>query len=1055
MADGLSFDNLRADQLRGDDELIGVRQTDEGFNLKVDQLRALIQAGGLDVSSLTEAQQTALADLKFVVGEDGRLRALEGGDLESSVRTIAQGIAETVAVGEAGADGYSPVLGLVRVSATEEDATGAFFAFKIVGYVQSSGIDAGFGGTYSATETYGRGAFVISGSDVYMSLEDANTGNALTSTSHWVRLTAQGLSEAEILALVSPAARVEGQATGTFDDARIPPEITRDDEVEDFALVANSATQVPDAKLPDIDTAKLADDAVTTAKIADGAVTRAKLEGAQQLLAPFNSTRSDQSRSVGASASNHGVASGAAGRFAPVAGQGGQMRATVSVALRSSTGSLPPSRSGIGVSHATVDVEISCLGQTATGSVAYTGRSGRPSVNAPLGTIVVDPVLLGADDIVVTMRLTTRSGDPLQSPAFTGPPTITATATLSLFREGTIDERIAQPAREGDTSRWTKDKVPSDTVYDGDALLLPSPASGDAGKVAKVNPAEDGYVLADDEAGTGGGGGLTQAAVDARIAPYARAVPTGQIADAQIPSAIARDTEVAAAAAADWAKETGRTGRAPKAALPSDTAYDADVPTDAEIDTRADARVVAGTIGAARSQATFGDEVDSLVENFALAANSSTQVPDAKIPSGIARDSEVAAAEAADWAKETGRSGTAPLAAIPEITTAKIAADAVTQPKIGPGAVGTTELDDAAATEAKLAANAVSTTRIVDSAVTRSKLAADQQIPALTGQGGKFLAINAGATAVEAVDAPSGGGGGGGGNAFLVRVGRTSRGELLVSVNREGFFRFRAYQLSGTSGTPLIARADSTNLTLRGGTSLGEFRRVSTSPFSGTGLIALSITQVRSASSSVQLGAWAGAFEASAWNVLFAHSRRDAPTVNSSMIVVSVGGGGLDQAAVDARIRALVPSAVDRTVQLASETTVAAGGSGWGSWGDLEDITIAAAEAGALLIYAHMHGQSSISAGNPRGYSEWRLVRTRATVDTVLETNGIYGPRNFTASSISADVWGYLVYKGTVQSGDVIKVQARHWVDTTTDAAGNVVYAANADNTINIFRTGV
>ena len=44
------------------------------------------------------------------------------------------------------------------------------------------------------------------------------------------------------------------------------------------------------------------------------------------------------------------------------------------------------------------------------------------------------------------------------------------------------------------------------------------------------------------------GGGLDDAAVDARIAPYARTVPTGTIADAQIPAEIMRDTELTAAA---------------------------------------------------------------------------------------------------------------------------------------------------------------------------------------------------------------------------------------------------------------------------------------------------------------------------------------------------------------------------------------------------------------------------------------------------------------------------------------------------------------------------
>ena len=68
------------------------------------------------------------------------------------------------------------------------------------------------------------------------------------------------------------------------------------------------------------------------------------------------------------------------------------------------------------------------------------------------------------------------------------------------------DGRILAPARTGNAARWPKSKVPSDTVYDGDASLLPTPGSGDAGKVAKVNAGETGYVLAADEQGSGGGG---------------------------------------------------------------------------------------------------------------------------------------------------------------------------------------------------------------------------------------------------------------------------------------------------------------------------------------------------------------------------------------------------------------------------------------------------------------------------------------------------------------------------------------------------------------------
>ena len=64
-----------------------------------------------------------------------------------------------------------------------------------------------------------------------------------------------------------------------------------------------------------------------------------------------------------------------------------------------------------------------------------------------------------------------------------------------------------------------------------------------------------------------------------------------------------------------------------------------------------------------------------------------------------------------------------------------------------------------AVTSVKIAANAVTTGKIANLAVTRGKLAADQQVPALTGQGGKYVAVNSSANALELVDAPTGGGG--------------------------------------------------------------------------------------------------------------------------------------------------------------------------------------------------------------------------------------------------------------------------------------------------------
>lgn len=61
-------------------------------------------------------------------------------------------------------------------------------------------------------------------------------------------------------------------------------------------------------------------------------------------------------------------------------------------------------------------------------------------------------------------------------------------------------------------ARIAKDKLPSDTVYDGNTLLLPAPAPGDGGRVPTVNPAGRAYYLADAHeaaAGEDGSDGLT------------------------------------------------------------------------------------------------------------------------------------------------------------------------------------------------------------------------------------------------------------------------------------------------------------------------------------------------------------------------------------------------------------------------------------------------------------------------------------------------------------------------------------------------------------------
>ena len=103
----------------------------------------------------------------------------------------------------------------------------------------------------------------------------------------------------------------------------------------------------------------------------------------------------------------------------------------------------------------------------------------------------------------------------------------------------------AKIAADAVTSTEIADDAVGASQLDDDAeeRLLPPPtdAVGDAGKVAALNSAGTAYELV---AQTGAGGGLNQSQVDDRIAPYARATPSGQIADAQIPAAITRDTEL-------------------------------------------------------------------------------------------------------------------------------------------------------------------------------------------------------------------------------------------------------------------------------------------------------------------------------------------------------------------------------------------------------------------------------------------------------------------------------------------------------------------------------
>ena len=131
---------------------------------------------------------------------------------------------------------------------------------------------------------------------------------------------------------------------------------------------------------------------------------------------------------------------------------------------------------------------------------------------------------------------------------------------------------VDDTAEEGNTDRWEKDKLPTDTAY--------------------------GTIRTDSEINT-----LADARVQAGVENWAQEGNTDDIPDSKLSdNAITTTTEIDARIA-DEAKE-GNTERWPADKLPTDVAYDADLRTDAQVNTLADARVVAGTRAEARASNT-------------------------------------------------------------------------------------------------------------------------------------------------------------------------------------------------------------------------------------------------------------------------------------------------------------------------------------------------------------------------------------------------------------------------------------------------------------------
>lgn len=177
------------------------------------------------------------------------------------------------------------------------------------------------------------------------------------------------------------------------------------------------------------------------------------------------------------------------------------------------------------------------------------------------------------------------------------------------------------------------------------------PTGGTTGQVLSKTGNAD-YATGWADAASGGGLNLTQvnAAIDSRVNAFARDTTTDVPID-QIPDGIARDDEIAAAA------QMGNTDRWPASKLPTNVAYDSDLPDSDELVPDfagvADGRVLgiqSGALawiadqdtGGGLTQSEVDGRVQSLVSDWAEVGNS-TDVPADKIPSSIARDSDIPA----------------------------------------------------------------------------------------------------------------------------------------------------------------------------------------------------------------------------------------------------------------------------------------------------------------------------------------------------------------------------------------------------------------------------
>ena len=226
----------------------------------------------------------------------------------------------------------------------------------------------------------------------------------------------------------------------------------------------------------------------------------------------------------------------------------------------------------------------------------------------------------------------------------------------------------------------------------GRRSYVPSPTDTDmVGWVLKLGTGKvPGWAAETGSPGMGGGSlslAAVQTEIDTRVPTlvedFAEVGQSATIPDARfgddLPSKWDDDVNTLAdgrvtAGVKSWARTGG--GMVPDNQIPSGIARDSEIPTDTRIRTLADGRVAlwaravspSGTIpdaripaGIARDSEIPGDtDIDARIATWARANSPSGMIPDGTIPATIARDAEIVS-----WARATSPSGTIPNARLP------------------------------------------------------------------------------------------------------------------------------------------------------------------------------------------------------------------------------------------------------------------------------------------------------------------------------------------------------------------------------------------------------